>query len=309
MPKSTYRELLQAWPDSGPVSLAAIDPDETHGIGKRRARKRLAAMQKEMKELQERLYAEQRRSVLLVLQGMDTSGKDGTIEHAISGLNPQGVRIRAFKAPTAEELRHDFLWRIRREVPGPGLIAIFNRSQYEDVLVARVRSLAPPEVVEGRYARINDFEAAIARRGVVWIKCCLHISHQEQRDRLLARLEDPTKRWKFQPEDLEERRRWPDYQAAYDLALNRCSTAAAPWYVVPANRRWFRNYAVSRLLLEVLRDLNPAYPQPGLDVAALRLRLLADETPPAHLHPAPDQPAASVAIDEPRTGRRPAAGG
>jgi PPK2 family polyphosphate:nucleotide phosphotransferase len=233
----------------GPAVLAAIDPGDTHGIKKGRARSRLEAISEELKELQERLWAERKRSVLVVLQGMDTSGKDGTVEHVMGGLNPQGVRVQSFKAPTPEELRHDFLWRIRRAVPEPGLIGIFNRSHYEDVLVARVDGLAAADVIERRYAQINRFEKELARAGVHLLKVMLHISFEEQRARLVARLEDPDKHWKFETADIEKRAQWPDYQAAYEVALDRCSTPDAPWYVVPADAKWFRNYAVGQMLL------------------------------------------------------------
>lgn len=269
--KTPMRDLLRA-PDAG---VAAVDPAGTHGVRKKRARERRPELQAELSELQERLWAEQRRSVLVVLQGMDTSGKDGTVEHVMSGLNPQGVHVHAFKRPTPDELRHDFLWRVRRQLPGPGVIGIFNRSHYEDVVIARVADLAPADEIERRYDAINRFETTMARANVRLVKILLHISFEEQRERLVARLEDPAKHWKFDVADIDNRIHWDEYQAAYDLAIARCSTAEAPWYIVPADARWFRNYAISRLLVEVLREMDPRYPQPALDVPALLARLRA----------------------------------
>jgi PPK2 family polyphosphate:nucleotide phosphotransferase len=267
------RDLLRAPAGVGTGGLAAIDPADTHGVRKKRARERLPELQAELDELQERLWAEHRCAVLVVLQGMDTGGKDGTVEHVMSGLNPQGVHVHAFKAPTPQELRHDFLWRVRKEVPGPGVIGIFNRSHYEDVLIGRVDHLAPAAEIERRYGAINRFEARLVRAGVRLVKVMLHISFEEQRQRLVERLEDPAKRWKFEVADIDERAQWDDYQAAYDLAIQRCSIPEAPWYVVPADAKWFRNYAVSRLLLETLREMGPRYPQPALDVPSLLARL------------------------------------
>jgi PPK2 family polyphosphate:nucleotide phosphotransferase len=263
------RDLLRA-PAGG---LGAVDPGETHGVKKKHARERLPGIRAELDELQERLWAEQRRAVLVVLQGTDTSGKDGTVEHVMSGLNPQGVHVHSFKEPTPEELRHDFLWRVRRQVPGPGVVGIFNRSHYEDVLIARVAGLAPEAEIERRYGAINRFEAALTPAGVTLVKVLLHISFEEQRERLVQRLEDPDKHWKFDVSDIDKRAQWDDYRTAYDLTLARCSTPEAPWYVVPANARWFRNYAVSHLLLETLRELDPRFPRPALDVPDLLERL------------------------------------
>jgi len=206
---------------------------------------------------------------------MDTSGKDGTVRYALRGLNPQGVRIVSFKAPTPNERRHDFLWRIRRQLPKPGEIAIFNRSHYEDVLIAKVRELASPKVIERRYGIINRFEADLVKHGTTIIKLFLHISPEEQCSRLLARLGQPEKHWKFSGNDISERKYWGDYQRAYSAALGRCSTAAAPWYVVPANRKWYRNWAVSQLLIETMEEMNLTYPNPHLDVRALKKSLQA----------------------------------
>ncbi|OLR94994.1 polyphosphate kinase 2 family protein [Actinokineospora bangkokensis] len=233
----------------------------------------LVATGAELSELQEHLFAEARRSVLLVLQGMDTSGKGGTVHHVFSLVNPQGVHVAAFGKPTREELRHDFLWRVRKQVPAPGRIGVFDRSHYEDVLIARVDELVPREVWEARYTAINDFEAELAAAGTTVVKVFLHISPDEQRERLISRLEDPAKQWKYDPSDLAARAKWPLYEEAYAAALERCSTTAAPWYVVPADRKWYRNWAVANILLETLRELDPRPPAPGYDVAAELARI------------------------------------
>ncbi len=271
--RRSVRDLLHFRPGKSLLTLADIDPGATPGIRKRTARREQRADREKLMQLQERLYAEGTRSVLLVLQGMDTSGKDGTISHVIGAVNPQGVRITGFKAPTAEELSHDFLWRIRKALPLPREIGIFNRSHYEDVLIVRVKDLVPEAVWSKRYNEINRFEREVTRSGTTIVKICLYISFDEQRKRLIARLMDPTKRWKFNPRDLEERARWADYQVAYDAALFRCSTATAPWYVVPANKKWYRNWAITRILIETLEELDPQYPESDLDVPALMERL------------------------------------
>jgi PPK2 family polyphosphate:nucleotide phosphotransferase len=278
MSGASLRDILRA--PAGPVDLGSLDPGTTPLApgGKAETVADTQLQGERLAGLQEMLYAEgtsetSDKRVLLVLQGMDTCGKDGTVKHVIGTLNPQGCRITGFKAPSEEERRHHFLWRIRRALPGPGLVGIFNRSHYEDVLVVRVHNLVPPEVWGKRYAEINRFEAQLADNGVTIIKCFLHISPKEQRRRLLARLEDPTKRWKFNPDDLRERAYWEDYTAAYEAVLERCSTGAAPWYVVPADRKWYRNWAVGQLLAETLGELNLAYPQPDLDLPALRAQL------------------------------------
>jgi PPK2 family polyphosphate:nucleotide phosphotransferase len=266
----------------GAVDLAAYDPRATPGgpKGKAAGLAGIQEMRPRLAELQERLFAQSAvggdpRRVLVVLQGMDTSGKGGTVKHVVSGLNPAGLRVRAFKAPTAQERRHDFLWRVRRALPRAGEIGVFDRSHYEDVLIVRVHDLVPRSVWSRRYAAINRFEQSLADSGVTLLKVFLHISPEEQRARLLARLERPDKHWKFSPDDVSERERWPAYREAYEAVLARCSTEAAPWYVVPADRKWYRNWAVSRLLLEHLEQLGPAYPQPDLDVAEYRRLLLA----------------------------------
>ncbi len=274
MAKRSVRELLLADPSASDGALGSVDPASTPGVGsKAKALAKLPELHERVFELQERLWAEHRRSLLLVLQGMDTSGKDGTIKHVIGGLDPAGARIVSFKQPTAEERRHDFLWRIRRGLPAPGQVGIFNRSHYEDVLVVRVHGLVPPAVWRARYDEINRFEAEVEGSGTRLVKVVLHISPEEQRLRLLARLDDPTKRWKFDANDLRERRRWPDYRRAYADAVRRCSTEVAPWFVVPADRKWYRNWAVTNLLLETLEDMAPVYPEPPLDLPALRAAL------------------------------------
>ncbi len=278
MPVRPMRDRLRIDPDGG-RSFATVDPRSTPGVGKRgTAEKRMTRRQDRLRKLQDRLFAERRRALLVVLQGTDTSGKDGTVKHVIGAVNPQGVEITSFKAPTPEELRHHFLWRIRRRLPEPSHIAIFNRSHYEDVLVARVRELAPPEVIERRYREINEFERKVVESGTTIVKLCLHISAKEQGKRLLARLDDPEKRWKFNPGDLDDRDRWNEFQAAYATAVARCSTEWAPWYVVPADRKWYRNVAVTDILVDTLREMDPRYPEPDLDIPALRERL---SKPPA----------------------------
>ncbi|MDO0925177.1 polyphosphate kinase 2 family protein [Streptomyces sp. TG1A-8] len=266
-------------PPGEPVDLSAHDTRATPGDpgGKDAALAQTGRMGRRLAALQDRLWAAStagdRRRVLLVLQGMDTSGKGGTVKHVAGLLNPAGCRVRAFRAPTAEERAHDFLWRVRRALPRPGEIGIFDRSHYEDVLVARVRHLAVPAEIGSRYGRINDFERSLADDGVTVVKCFLHLSAQEQRRRLLRRLDRPDKRWKFDPGDIEDRALWPAYQEAYATVLERCAGPHAPWYLVPADRKWYRNWAVCRLLLEHLRDLDPRYPEADFDVAACRERL------------------------------------
>ncbi|MFI9011780.1 PPK2 family polyphosphate kinase [Actinosynnema sp. NPDC053489] len=265
-------------------SLAGVDPAATP-VGPRskaEAAADLAVVGEELDRLQEALYAEGTggggRRVLLVLQGMDTSGKGGTIRHVAGLVNPQGLHIASFKKPTPEELRHDFLWRVRGQVPQPGYIGVFDRSHYEDVLVARVDELVPSAEWQRRYGEINAFEAELAEQGVTTVKCFLHISPERQRERLIARLEDPLKRWKYNPADLEVRSKFSRYQLAYQDALVKCSTPVAPWYAVPSDRKWYRNWVVARLLLEALRSLAPAYPEPSYD-PAVELARLRDADP------------------------------
>jgi PPK2 family polyphosphate:nucleotide phosphotransferase len=210
---------------------------------------------------------------------MDTSGKGGVIEHVAGLVNPQGLHIAAFKRPTQEELRHDFLWRIRKQLPAPGRIGVFDRSHYEDVLVVRVDGLVREPVWRDRYRIINEFEAEVAARGTTIVKCMLHISPEEQAERLLARLDDPNKRWKYNPGDLDARAKWPAYQQAYTDALRECDSDAAPWYVIPADRKWYRDWAVTSLLVETLSELNPTFPVATIDVDVERARLAASVAP------------------------------
>lgn len=239
----------------------------------------LAAGAGELSALQERLFAEGTaggtRSVLLVVQGMDTSGKGGIVRHVVGAVDPQGVHLRSFKAPTEEELAHDFLWRIERALPRPGLIGVFDRSHYEDVLIARVRSLVPRHVVDARYEQINEFEQRLVAQGTTVVKVMLHVSRDEQKERLAERLARPDKYWKYNPGDVDERLRWTDYQEAYQLALTRCSTPHAGWHVVPADRKWYARWAVQQLLLDALTDLDPQWPPADFDVEAERARLAA----------------------------------
>jgi len=210
-----------------------------------------------------------------VLQGMDTSGKGGVLRSAVGLFDPQGVQIKSFKAPTAVERKHDFLWRIEKEVPAAGMIGIFDRSHYEDVLIARVRKLASAREIERRYAAINEFEARLAAAGTAVIKCMLHISSEEQKARLRARLDDPAKHWKFNPGDVDERALWPKYQAAYELALERCNTDAAPWLIVPSDRKWYKNWAIARVLRESLEAMDLGWPPADFDVEEQKRRLEA----------------------------------
>jgi PPK2 family polyphosphate:nucleotide phosphotransferase len=274
--KQRIRNLLQALPKDGRFRMADVDADTTPGLKNRKRLSRdLKKHRAKLFNLQERLFAEHKRSLLIVLQGMDTSGKDGTITHVIGGMNPQGVWITPFKQPTPEERRHGFLWRIRKRLPEQGGIGIFNRSHYEDVLIARVHDLAKPPIIERRYGVINRFEQELVRGGTKVVKICLHISYDEQRRRLLERLRDPDKNWKFKETDIDERAYWDDYQSAYSIAITQCSTQWAPWYVVPANDKDYRNWAISRLLIEVLEEMNPQYPHPKLDIPRLVKRLEA----------------------------------
>jgi PPK2 family polyphosphate:nucleotide phosphotransferase len=270
---ASVRELLRARPDGEPL-LPGIHTRSHPGVrDKDRATEEIEDTAAHLGMLQDRLWAEHERSVLVVLQGMDTSGKGGTISHVFRGLNPAGVAVAAFKQPTEEERAHPFLWRIERRLPQPGQIAIFDRSHYEDVVVVRVHGLVPEKVWRARYDEIVAWEQRVAAAGTAIVKVYLHLSRDEQRERLLARLRDPDKHWKFNEGDVEERQRWPAYMEAYEEALARCNTDDAPWYIVPADRKWYRNWAVERLVVETLEELDPRYPRPPLDVPALEARL------------------------------------
>ena len=273
-------ELLRL--PAGPVDLSTIPTDATIGFpgkGKADLGKVGAAFVPELEDLQERLFANGRATpetaprVLLVLQGMDTSGKGGVIKHAIGMVDPQGVHITSFKAPTKTELAHPFLWRIERQLPGPGMVGIFDRSQYEDVLIVRVHDLVPESVWETRYDEINAWEEKLVAAGTTVIKCFLHVSHDKQKERLLERLADPAKYWKYNPGDVAERKFWPAYTEAYEAALERCSTQHAPWFVVPADRKWYRNWAVAQLLAEHLRTLDLEWPKADFDVTTEQARV------------------------------------
>jgi PPK2 family polyphosphate:nucleotide phosphotransferase len=266
---------------AGPVELDGFDPRATPGFdgGKAEAEAERAALADQLGELQEQLYADGRtggsRSVLLVLQGMDTSGKGGTIKHVVGQVDPAGVRVAQFGKPTDEEREHDFLWRIRRQLPAAGRLGAFDRSHYEDVVTVAVQGLIDDETRERRIDDINRFEAELVDAGTLLVKCFLLISRDEQRERLLARLDDPTKHWKYDPGDLDSRARWDGYVGAYAHALERTNTEVAPWHVVPADRKWFRNWAVTHILIEQLETLGLRWPAATFDVEAERARLLA----------------------------------
>jgi len=242
------------------VSLQAHDTAERGGLTKKEGRARLRELMKPLNELQQLLYASGEHSLLVVLQGMDTAGKDGVIKHVVRAFNPQGCRVTSFKVPTREELAHDFLWRIHRATPARGMVGIFNRSHYEDVLVVRVAGLAPEPVWRKRYEAINQFEEILGESGALILKFFLHISKEEQRKRLQERLQDPHAHWKFKVPDLATRARWDDYMAAYEDALSKCSTEHAPWYIIPSDRKWYRNLVISQIIAETLRSLDMTWP-------------------------------------------------
>ncbi|CAO1649428.1 polyphosphate kinase 2 family protein [Salinibacterium sp. NG22] len=266
-------------PVTADFELASIDPSSTPEFdgNKKDAEKALEKNGERLAALQERLFAESKfggeRRVLLVLQAMDTAGKGGILRHVIGGVDPQGVQIHAFKAPTDEEKSHDFLWRIRKELPGPGFIGVFDRSHYEDVLIHRVRGFSTPETVEERYGIIQEFENELIAQGTTIIKVMLHIGADEQKDRLQERLDRPEKHWKYNPGDVDERLLWDDYQEAYEIALRRTTTENAPWYVIPANHKWYARWAVQQLLLEALESLDLQWPSADYDVEAEKVRL------------------------------------
>jgi PPK2 family polyphosphate:nucleotide phosphotransferase len=262
--RSRWRVKAGARPD-----LTAIDPASSAGApgDERQTKASLVELGEKLASLQERLWAEGSRSLLVVLQAMDAAGKDGTVKHVFSGMNPMGIRAVAFKAPSEVERSHDFLWRVHAAAPRRGEVGIFNRSHYEDVLIARVDGIVPKSVWAPRYRAIRDFERTLTSEGTTIVKLFLHISPEEQAERFRARLEDPTKRWKFSAADLDVRKKWDDYMDAYRDAMEKTGTAECPWYVVPADHKWYRNWAVSRILIETLKDMDPQLPpeEPGLD--------------------------------------------
>ncbi|GAP13293.1 polyphosphate:AMP phosphotransferase [Longilinea arvoryzae] len=260
------------------IDLRNWEPDDTHAWkGSDKAVTELADLTAKLESLQEQLYCESKHRLLVVLQGMDTSGKDGVIRKVFEGVNPQGVRVASFKVPTPIELAHDYLWRVHSQTPGKGEMVIFNRSHYEDVLAVRVHNLVPENVWKKRYNQINEFERLLVEEGTTVLKFYLHISRDEQKERLLERIETPEKNWKFNPGDLEERKLWPEYMAAYEDVLNRTSTEWAPWYLVPADKKWFRNVLISSVIVETLKGFDMKYPTPEEDLAPYAARLRAGE--------------------------------
>ena len=247
------------------VNLADHDPEFDGGLSKKDGKRALAKLLEKLPKLQELMYAEDKHTLLLVFQATDTGGKDGTIRAVMGGVNPQGCHVTSFKVPTDEELAHDFLWRVHRHVPAGGHITVFNRSHYEDVLVVRVHELVPENMWRKRYEQINEFEQLLAENGTRILKLFLHISKDEQKQRLQERLDDPSKHWKFSVGDLEERKLWDHYMRAYEDALTECSTETAPWHIVPANRKWYRNLVISELLAEVLAEMDPQLPKADFD--------------------------------------------
>ena len=266
----SYLERFRVVPGTR-VKLKDIDPAfKDHYESHKTATEEIDNYQKKLRELQELFYAERQRSVLICLQAMDTGGKDGTINHVLGAMNPQGCRVAAFRQPSVEEAAHDFLWRVHRAVPASGEVVVFNRSHYEDVLIVRVHNLVPKHVWSRRYDQINDFEQVLTEQGTHILKFYLHISKEEQLARFKDRLDDPTKRWKISEADYKERDFWDDYMAAYEEALSRCSTKHAPWFVIPANHKWFRNLAVARIVVEHLESLNMRAPEPTVDIERIR---------------------------------------
>ncbi len=266
-----YNKLLV--PSDKKIKIANYDPDKTFGLEKNEDVKETTEKNiKNLINLQYLLYAENKHALLIVLQGMDTSGKDGTIKHVMSGINPQGCQVTSFKSPTSEELTHDFLWRIHNKIPPKGYIGIFNRSQYEDVLIARVASLVPKDVWQARYEQINNFEQSLSENNVEILKFFLHISKEEQKERLIERLNDPSKNWKFSPSDLEVRKYWDEYMKAYEDILNKCSTKWAPWFVIPADNKWFRNLSVSQIVVDKLKSLNMKMPKSTIDLSKIEVK-------------------------------------
>lgn len=255
------------------VSLGDHDPDGGPSLvaTKDEGARQLELIKADIRNLQRKLYAERRHRLLVILQGLDGSGKDGTVRHVFTGIDPHGLRVISFKAPTADELSHDFLWRVHREVPGRGEVAVFNRSHYEDIVAVGVKKLAPESVWKRRYEHVVNFERLLADEGTTILKIFLHISPDEQRRRLQARLENPEKHWKFHPDDLADRKRWPEFIAAYEEVLSRTSAEHAPWFIVPANRKWYRNLAVAGIVREALGRLELKFPPPAWDLSGMQI--------------------------------------
>jgi PPK2 family polyphosphate:nucleotide phosphotransferase len=254
------------------VQLHDDHASSTFGWEKHEAIAAVEENRKKLSELQYKLYADGRHALLVVIQAIDAGGKDGTVHDIFTAMNPQGCVVTSFKAPTAEELKHDYLWRVHQRVPARGMVAVFNRSQYEDVLIVRVEKLVPKSVWRERYAQINEFERMLTSNSVRIIKLFLQISKDEQKERLEDRLKDPNRQWKFSPEDLVKRRQWPDYQKAFEAMLTQCSTRHAPWYIIPADKKWFRNLAVSQILATEMGRLPLRFPEPAYDPAKIRVR-------------------------------------
>jgi PPK2 family polyphosphate:nucleotide phosphotransferase len=257
---------------TAPIRLKDFNPNYHEGRDKDETREETEKFCRRIGEFQDLLYAEHRRSVLILLQGMDTSGKDGTVKHVLDAVNPAGVETASFKAPSSEELAHDFLWRIHHALPKNGNIGIFNRSHYEDVLVVRVFKMVPPNIWRGRFEQINAFEKYLTENNVVLLKFFLHISKDEQARRLQARIDDPTKNWKFQTEDLKMRPYWDQFQKAYEDVINRCSTRSAPWFIIPANHKWYRNFIIAKIISKTMEGMNLQYPAPRPELAKLKVK-------------------------------------
>ena len=269
MAKQTKQRLI---PKVGSkVKLKDYAPDDTGGYSKDDAKKEEAKLEERLASLQEMLYAQSSQSLLVVLQAMDAGGKDGTIKKVFVSVNPQGVRVTSFKAPTADDLAHDFLWRVHMNTPSKGYIGIFNRSHYEDVLIVRVNGLVPTDVWEQRYEQINNFEKLLHESGTRILKFYLHISKEEQKARLQDRLDRPDKWWKFSIDDLPVREQWDQYMEAYEAILTRCNTEYAPWYIVPANHKWYRDIVITRAIVETLEDMKVAYPKPKQDLSGVKI--------------------------------------
>jgi PPK2 family polyphosphate:nucleotide phosphotransferase len=270
MPTNFSKELMVSQGEK--VKLSNYDPEETLGWDKgHKMKSSLAKSIEKLDKLQYLMYAEKKHALLIVLQGIDAAGKDGTIRHVMSGVNPQGCKVTPFKKPTEEELEHDFLWRVHKAVPEIGDIGIFNRSHYEDVLVVRVHKLVPKQIWSHRYEEINNFENMLRENNVVILKFFLHISKEEQKKRFEQRIEDPDRQWKLSQSDFDERKYWDDYTAAFEDMLTRCNAPHAPWYVIPSNKKWFRNLAVSHIIVETLENLKMKFPQPTVDIKKLKL--------------------------------------